>query len=264
MSRPLVSIIVPLYDCSSVIEKTVRTVAAQTLKAIELVFVDDCSRDGSAAAAEAAMKSLCPDIPFRILSTPENSGPGVARNLGVRVASGEYLAFLDAGDGLDASFCRKMYDAASGRDMAHCDICIVSPDGSSRRRCNPRTSDKKKYLRSFVSYFTTYLYRRDMIVSQGIEFPPYRSAEDSCFLLCALVQAKEYGCVEDALYFYYRDGGSLSGRRDRRRSLWRLKSFAAALSYVKRHGLWREYGCISLRLFFRKGLALSLRDLISG
>ena len=90
MSRPLVSVIVNVYDCERYVGEAVESVLAQTYRPFELIVVDDGSTDGSAdrAAAYAGVQ---------VLRRP-HAGIGAARNAGVAAAAGEILAFLDADD----------------------------------------------------------------------------------------------------------------------------------------------------------------------
>ncbi len=84
-----VSVIIPLYNKSATIERTIASVRAQSFRDFELIVVDDGSTDGSASKVTGA------DV--RLIRQP-NAGPGAARNRGVREARGAYLAFLDADD----------------------------------------------------------------------------------------------------------------------------------------------------------------------
>lgn len=88
MSLPLVSVIVPNYNYGRSIGLCVEAALAQTYPNIEVVVVDDCSTDDSAAIAAAAGA--------RVVSTGVNSGVAVARNLGAELSSGEILVFLDS------------------------------------------------------------------------------------------------------------------------------------------------------------------------
>lgn len=88
---PRISVIIPLFNARSYIAETLDSVAAQTLRAHEVIVVDDGSVDGSGDLARA--HPLRP----RVLTRP-NGGPAAARNLGVAASSGELLALLDADD----------------------------------------------------------------------------------------------------------------------------------------------------------------------
>jgi len=91
MSQALISCIVPVYNGARYLRESLDSIAAQTYQALEIIVVDDGSTDNSAkvAAAFPAPIQLC---------SQSNAGPAAARNLGVRRAKGDFLAFLDADD----------------------------------------------------------------------------------------------------------------------------------------------------------------------
>ena len=91
LKQMLFSVIIPTFNRAAFIEATMRSVFAQTCTDFEVIVVDDCSTDGTLAVLENFKDSV------RVLTQP-NSGPGVARNLGMAGAQGRYLAFLDSDD----------------------------------------------------------------------------------------------------------------------------------------------------------------------
>ena len=94
-AEPLISVVVPVYNAAGSVHRSLRSVLAQTLSDFELIVIDDCSTDGS---ADILRGYVALDDRVRVLSTEKNSGPGVARNVGLRNAKGRYIAFLDSDD----------------------------------------------------------------------------------------------------------------------------------------------------------------------
>jgi len=92
---PLVSVITPLYRAEPFLEDLVLSLAKQTFKDFEWICVDDCSPDRSVERLEKAAAGL---LSLEIVRLPSNQGPAAARNSGLRVARGRYVAFLDADD----------------------------------------------------------------------------------------------------------------------------------------------------------------------
>jgi glycosyltransferase involved in cell wall biosynthesis len=93
---PLVSVIVPTYNCETVISDTVKSVQRQSLRDWELLAIDDCSSDGTLKVLQKFGKL---DSRIKVHSSPVNAGrPAVPRNFGLDLASGKYVAFLDADD----------------------------------------------------------------------------------------------------------------------------------------------------------------------
>lgn len=93
---PVVSVIVPVYNGESHIEATLASIRAQTLRQIEVLVVDDCSRDGT---ADAVRRVAAEDSRVRYLVTPSNfGGPAGPRNVGLAQARADWVAFCDADD----------------------------------------------------------------------------------------------------------------------------------------------------------------------
>lgn len=105
------SVIVPLYNKEAFVERTLRSVLAQTFADYELIVVDDGSSDGS---YQKACGVLDKDNPRHRVVKQENGGVGAARNKGVALAEGEYVAFLDADDWWEPTFL-EVVDRMTGR-----------------------------------------------------------------------------------------------------------------------------------------------------
>lgn len=90
-NNPLVSVVIPVYDCERYLAEAIESVLAQTYQPIEIIVIDDGSTDGSDQVA----KRFSPLVQYFY---QPNSGLGAARNSGVDLAKGDYFAFLDADD----------------------------------------------------------------------------------------------------------------------------------------------------------------------
>jgi hypothetical protein len=91
MGTPLVSVIVPTYGRAAMLAEALGSVAAQTVEHLECIVVDD-------AGPDAVETDALPDARFTLIRLPQNRGPSAARNVGLRAARGEYVAFLDDDD----------------------------------------------------------------------------------------------------------------------------------------------------------------------
>ena len=246
-----VSIIIPVYNARDYIIPCVESLTNQSLEDIELLFVDDHGTDDSMAAVRHFAEGYSGKKQFRFLETSVNSGPGVARNVGIEAAEGEYVAFVDSDDWVERDFCETLYKAATRKnaDLAWCDLRQDNlRDGSSRELLNPRISSgdfnekkHKAFLTQFVSYFTTYLYRREFLIQNALRFPDTRSSEDSSFLACCLLVARRIACVEKPLYHYVLRSRSLSTKVDPTKYRQKLSSFDELLGFARRHDLYEKY-----------------------
>lgn len=99
----LFSVVIPLYNKENYIQKTLSTVLSQTFSDFEIIIVDDGSTDNSVAVAESVKDSRIS------IYSKKNEGVSIARNYGVSLAKGEYIAFLDADDEWNIDFLKNMY-----------------------------------------------------------------------------------------------------------------------------------------------------------
>lgn len=94
MNKPLVSVVIPAYNAGKTLDVTVQSVLEQTAQDFEILIVNDGSKDNTSAVAQSLAAS---DARIKAISQP-NGGVSAARNAGIRVATGEYVAILDADD----------------------------------------------------------------------------------------------------------------------------------------------------------------------
>lgn len=93
------SVVVPAYNASNTVARSLASVVAQSLSPVEVIVVDDASRDDTSAVVESLIPQMQETgIALRCIRLTRNSGPSVARNIGLRDASGDFVAFLDADD----------------------------------------------------------------------------------------------------------------------------------------------------------------------
>lgn len=95
MMIPRCSVIMPVYNAEKYLEKSLLSVRKQTFSDIEIIAVDDCSRDSSAEIIQRMSKE---DTRIRLIRQTENQGAAAARNIGIKEARADYIAFLDSDD----------------------------------------------------------------------------------------------------------------------------------------------------------------------
>jgi glycosyltransferase involved in cell wall biosynthesis len=129
-SRLPVSVIIPAHNAAATLARAVESVLAQTRAPMELIIVDDASTDSTTEVVQA----LCaqhPTEPIKMLRLADNIGPGSARNAGWRLATGEFIAFLDADDAWHPRKLEIQYSWLSAHsDIALCGHrCVVRDEG---------------------------------------------------------------------------------------------------------------------------------------
>jgi glycosyltransferase involved in cell wall biosynthesis len=130
--RPLITVIVPVYNAKQYMDACVESILAQTYRNLELLLINDGSTDGS--------KENCDnwegrDERIRALHF-ENGGAAAARNRGIECAEGEYLAFVDSDDTVTADYLDYLYElmVTMQADIAVCGFCDIYPKNPARRK----------------------------------------------------------------------------------------------------------------------------------
>lgn len=234
-----VSVIVPMYKASKYIKAAVNGLLNQTLKELEVVLVNDCSPDDSLEICE---KLFGDNERVQILTQPENMGPGEARNTGIRVARGEYIAFADCDDGVLKNAYQELYDLAKEKnnaDVIHStgnilpldksdpdDIYTVDEkdlfyiqndryDVAKEVRVLPDDMEERyEKWRKHAYHWNlgTKLFRTDFLRENGIYFGKIRLSEDMAFCFKALFLAKTYVLTPERYYLYRITNESISRR----------------------------------------------------
>ena len=124
----MISIIIPVYNLENYIERTLDSVFAQTYRDIEVVAVDDGSKDNSPAILDAYAKK---EPRLKVIHKP-NGGVTMARLDGVKVASGDYIGFVDGDDLIDPDMYQRLYDNMMkyDADISHCGYRVIKTTGT--------------------------------------------------------------------------------------------------------------------------------------
>ena len=190
--KSLITIIIPVYNKEAYLKRCLDSVLAQTYPHLEVLLVDDCSKDGSLKICEDYAKR---DARVRVLKQEENAGASAARNAGIEAATGDYIGFTDADDWIEPGMYEALLDAIQrakpGSHMVQLMSRNYAPDGTlvvpPRRedgRCEVLARDD--YFRELImhegdSSFCTKLFERDFL--QKYRFAEGKKNEDFELLL---------------------------------------------------------------------------------
>ncbi|MDO4496762.1 MAG: glycosyltransferase family 2 protein [Bacteroidales bacterium] len=273
-----VSVISPVYNVAPYIEACIESIKQQTFTDFEVLFIDDHSPDNSIEVARRAAEG---DSRFRFLTTPHNGGPGLARNLGIEQAQGQYIAFIDSDDAWQPTFLEKLVSQADAHnaDLTYCQLqyCGGANDGKVFRNpvleAGEFSLEKKQYfLRHFVTFSVCFLFRRSFLVENNLRFPLLRNSEDTHFLTCCLLLSERMACVDDPLYIYMIRSNSLSTGKNPNRYKQRLAAAKALRKAYLSYCQQPLYASLQLRrlyatihwLLFKKGYAQAVIDLLKN
>ncbi len=243
MSKPLFSVISPVYNSARFLAEAVASVQAQTLDDWELVLVDDASQDGSLELAE---QLAARDQRIRVLPLQENVGPAKARNTAIAEARGRYLAFLDSDD----IWCPEKLERQlsllklSGASLVYSAYEKVNETGARSGRVVqvPSRVSYQDLLRATVIATVTAVV--DIERTGPIRMPDIRKRQDYAFWLYLLRNhGMAYGVQYPLAYLRKRPGSLSSNKLSATWYTWRVyREFEhlhipASLYYLGHYGL---------------------------
>jgi len=202
-----ISLIMPVYNASASLARSLEGIAAQSFKDFTLVVVDDGSTDDSAAVIERFTKEHAIDC--RLISAPVNGGVAAARNMALDAAEGEYVAFVDADDMADPSMLQAAVDTAdsTGADIVGWDWTLgFERNGRYMRQYDYSSPlEALKHLMGGTMRWNLwlFLYRRKLLVDNGIRFTAGANmGEDMAFTIQAFCRASRVAQLHRPLYNY--------------------------------------------------------------
>ena len=127
--NPLISVIIPIYKAEKYIEKCVSQIMAQTYQSLEIILVDDGSPDNCGRICDELAQT---DLRIRVIHK-ENGGAATARNAGLDVMKGQYVAFVDADDYMERNYIEVLYRTLSENNaqVSICSFKTVDEAGNS-------------------------------------------------------------------------------------------------------------------------------------
>lgn len=225
-----VSIVVPVYNAEKYLKPCLRSILHQSYRNIEVILVNDGSKDGSLAICRRFAQK---DKRVRVIDIP-NGGVSNARNVGVAAATGEYVQFVDSDDKIHRQMVKKLIGEMEtvDADMAFCGLEMVFVNGCRvvLRRPNTRkylpphcVMERQEFLRRLPELFRyvggmegpcNKMYRRSLIVDNGLSFPLDTSfGEDHLFNVSCYACCRRVVFVHDILYHYMHYGQQSLSRK---------------------------------------------------
>ena len=219
-NSPLTSVIIPVYNTGDTLRSCIESVEASTYANLEIVLIDD----GSLAETRKICDECAEDYSNIIVKHVLNGGVSSARNQGLELCRGEYIAFVDADDRIAPNMIELMVNEclSSVSDMCVCGYEELYRNGTNRSY-SPEGSDSplrgddliRSFFREQLIGWNAWakLFKRDVV--QDIRFPEDRRiAEDMFFVYQACLKARSLCIVSDILYVYDRRGESAMSDSD--------------------------------------------------
>lgn len=266
-----VSVIVPVYNTEVYLRKCLDSLVNQTLKEIEIIVVNDGTKDDSQMIIDEYAKKY-PGILVPVVQ--ENQGLSSARNTGITIAKGEYLGFVDSDDWVNTEMFEKLYDKASltQADIVVCDTLFVYDDKEVRISSGVKydVSEKESVKRNMNTIFPAAwnkIYRKSLLNGE-IKFKPGIWFEDVEFLYRLFPKINSISVVHQPYVHYLQRSGAITKTFNTRLFDY-LDNWVGILHYYLEKGYYDEYkneleySCVRyiLGTFLKNSLMLESKEL---
>lgn len=258
IKNPKFSIIIPVYNVQNYLSKCLDSVIGQTMKDIEIVCVDDGSKDESYEILNQYSKT---DDRIKIIRKT-NGGLSSARNAGLRMAKGEYICFLDSDDYVEENFCERIYREI----LEHRPDIVVfganvfpltkDTDPWTYNNLSPQTQQFKSFTPEILlssnrgyPFVWRNCFKRTFLEKKHLKFDEaVKYGEDTVFQVCAFPGAKNMIYISDKLYNYRYDRKNslmFDSRRDESmRMNQHLNILKTIYDYWKKAGYLKRWGTV--------------------
>lgn len=224
---PKVSVIMPVYNAHDYLEQCLSSVLNQTLQEIEIICVDDDSKDDSLAILQ---RLAAADSRLTVIHQ-ENGGAGAARNNGLQYATGEYLSILDCDDFFEPDMLEKAYWEAkkNALDIVTFGCDFYDNESGTYRPCTYSINRKllpaqqifcaddvkQDVFKLFVGWSWDKLFRTEFVREHNLLFQEQRTTNDMLFVFNGLLRAKRIAVMDNVFVHQRRGLQSLSVTREK-------------------------------------------------
>ena len=210
---PKVSVIIPVYGVERYIERCARSLFEQTLDDMEYIFVDDCSKDNSICVLENVIAQYpLRKEQIRIIHHEHNKGVSHARETGVGLATGEYIAHCDSDDWVEPEMYEAMYNYAKQNGCDYVKCAHVKTDGENMRMVyhakagrdmsRDRVVRLMLQMKGWNSLWDTVV-SREGYTKSGLKFTDDAVLEDFYLSVQLLCNSEKIGYIDVPWYNYF-------------------------------------------------------------
>lgn len=235
---PKVSVIVPVYNVEEYIEKCLNSLVNQTLEDIEIIIVNDGSKDNS----DKIIRVFLEKYPNKIVYLKkQNGGLSDARNYAIPYAKGEYIAFLDSDDYVELNMYKNMYELAKKEhsDMVECDFYWEYPN-KTKTDIGIIYNNKKEMLEKVRVVAWNKLIKREILEKTQITFPKGYRYEDVEFTYKLIPHLEKVSFLKVPCIHYIQRQNSISNsQNERTKEIFDILEHV--INYYKENNLYDEY-----------------------
>ena len=241
-----VSVIVPVYNTEKYLRKCLDSLINQTLDNIEVVVVNDGSKDMSPQIISEYIEKYPGKF---VYTSQENSGQAVARNKALKMCTGEYIGFLDSDDFVRSDMFERMYNKAitEKADYVACGYTDITYDETGKE------IELEHYVHSKLAYKPRdlffgalaspflHLYKRDVIIESEADFPEGVVYEDTAFYLNNIPYIKKLAVIDEPLAYRVRHSNSTmtTFKAGKVRQIFKVLDYS--LEFYRKKGVYDEY-----------------------
>ena len=210
MSKPAISVIIPVYNAQDGIKRCVDSLLNQSFKNFEIILLNDGSKDNSLNI----LKEYELKYSFVRVIDKQNEGVAVTRNKGILLAEGDYTMFMDNDDFVDSDYIETLYQAIHEKKL---DLVIggykrVNQDNQIIFSQDIQQSEWSKYI---IMAPWAKIYRTEFLKTNNLEFFDYGIGEDIIFNLAAYKTTDKIGLLDYKGYNWYYNNQSISNTSQR-------------------------------------------------
>lgn len=259
-----VSIIIPVYNAESYINRCIESCLNQTLDDIEIILVDDCSNDNSRNIILEYSKKYPSKIRYIFQIT--NQRQGAARNRGMEIAKGEYFIFVDSDDWIEPDMCEVLYDKAieTDADMVGSHYYKSWDDHHEEHRVNVKENmygdmdyfKKNLYTKNYGMFWTR-IYKAEFLRNAKLTFPENIFYEDAYFNFYSVLYSKKIDMIDRFFYHYYQGNQSTVRNRNNPHQYERINIAEYIFDYMNDRKELKVYeGIIKFKYLYMQGANL--------
>ena len=237
----MLSVIIPAYNVEKYIERCVKSVLNQTLKEIEIIIIDDGSKDKTSQICEELARQNG-NITYKKV---KNGGCSAARNFGLSLVKGEYVAFLDSDDWIDENMYKDMFQFAKSEsaEIVICGFNKLNENGKLLSKVNVSTRDSKEdYTDCTTEWFSSpcnKIYKKDMIEKNNIKFLlDIYTGEDMFFNFMCFFFSKKVVSIDKPYYNYFMNSSSVSNNYKNRTDIYLVLD--ELISFYKKNEVYEK------------------------
>ena len=207
MNKPIISVIVPVYNTEKYLHRCIDSILAQTFTDFELLLIDDGSKDNSGKICD---EYAAKDSRVRVFHK-ENGGVSSARNLGLDNAQGEWIAFVDSDDYISPQMYELLYKKSlnDSSELVYCDIYMIYKDTITVYKSAQYNKSHEECVKNWIiSVWTScciFIAKKRLYTQNNLKSPiGVAYAEDFWLSTRLFHYAQSISKVELPLYYYYR------------------------------------------------------------